>query len=590
MLTHTMNPSKEVLDNKLAEFERASNCSELEIYLELEKLRNGDIEDEPCPEWVYESMAFAFLENYTDKKNGGGTYFGPLAVWQTNDGKTVENPSLAHVNEDAIAYWEKRSQSTNNPLLKARYAGLVWDLSLTATGKRPHYSLAHRCCEAIFEIAERRSHKYDVDVIKKLKRALSIAISLNSEELIQRAKEAILKYEDLLAEDSKPGLWGFSFDLLVVNKKVNLSNREEREIIDALEARLQRLKDGEPWACEHAAERLARYYRAKGQEDDCSRVIEILGSAFENAAKNVAPVLASSWLEHIHQVYIQFNLKADADRVAQSIRELGPKMRDEMKAISHEMKIPREEFDAYVEQMADGDLDTALERITSHYIPPREEVENQLHDLAQQAPISFLFSRQITDYQGRMVAVVGPLEDDLDGNIVRQMSQNMTLSFMFLSAVLDKAISKFSLTDEVILSYLFQAPIFTPQQKELLSIGIRAYLGKEYVVAVHLLIPQIEAAIRNLVEMSGGAVLKPRQGGGFHLRTLDDILRSEQVKHALGEDVALYFRVVLTDQRGWNIRNDVCHGSSPHDQLSKGVADRLMHILLVLAQLRVEET
>jgi hypothetical protein len=85
-------------------------------------------------------------------------------------------------------------------------------------------------------------------------------------------------------------------------------------------------------------------------------------------------------------------------------------------------------------------------------------------------------------------------------------------------------------------------------------------------------------------------VLKPRQGGGFHLRILDDILRSEQVKHALGEDVALYFRVVLTDQRGWNIRNDVCHGSSPHDQLSKGVADRLMHILLVLAQLRVEET
>ena len=584
-----MNPSKVVLDNKLAELERASNCSELEIYLEITKLRNEDIEGEPCTEWLYESMAFAFLENYTDKKNGGGTYFGPLEVRQTDAGKTIESPSLTQVNEDAITYWEKRSQSTNNPLLKARYAGLVWDLSLTATGKRPHYSLAHRCCEAILEIAEQKSLKYDVHGIKKLKRALSIAISLDSAELIQRTKEAILKYEDLIAEDSKPGLWGFSFDLLVGNKKVNLSDEEEIEIIDALEARLQRLKEGEPWPCEPAAERLARYYRAKGLEGGCSRMIKTLGSTFEHAANNVAPLVASSWLEHMYHVYIQFDLKADAERVARSIRELGPKVQDDMKAISYEMKIPREEFDAYIEQMEDGDLEQALARITIRYIPRCREVKNQLHDLAKQAPISFLFSRQITDHQGRMVAVVGSLEDDLDGNIVRQMSQNMARTVMFLSAALDQAISKFCLTDEVILNYLFQAPIFTAQQKELLSRGIRAYLEKDYVVALHVLIPQIEVSIRNLVEMSGGTVLKRGRGGGFHLRTLHEILDSEQVKHALGEDATLYFKEVLTDQRGWNIRNDVCHGLSPHDLFSKGVADRLMHILLVLAQLRVRE-
>lgn len=137
MITYTMNPSKVVLDNKLAELERASNCSEREIYLEITKLRNDDIEGEHCTEWLYESMAFAFHENYTDKKNGGGTYFRPLEARQTDDGKTIESPSLTHVNEDMITYWEKRSQSTNNSILKARYAGLVWDLSLTATGKRP---------------------------------------------------------------------------------------------------------------------------------------------------------------------------------------------------------------------------------------------------------------------------------------------------------------------------------------------------------------------------------------------------------------------------------------------------------------------
>ena len=116
-----------------------------------------------------------------------------------------------------------------------------------------------------------------------------------------------------------------------------------------------------------------------------------------------------------------------------------------------------------------------------------------------------------------------------------------------------------------------------------------AYLQKDFVVAIHLYVPQIEAAIRNLVELTGGAVLKARGGGGFHLRTLDELLRTEQVNEVLGKDVALFFRVVLTDQRGWNIRNDVCHGTFPHQNASRVVADRLLHLLLVLAQLRNNE-
>lgn len=585
-----MNPSKETLESKLVELEPLSGVSEHEIESELRKLRDTNNEEDPCREWLYESMAFSFCENYTNKEGGWGTYFGPMMmVWQTDDGKTVESPSIQLVDENTIAYWDQRSKSTNNPLLQARYAGLVWDLSEPATGKKPHYSAAIRCCEALLKIAEENSHKYDVNVIQKLERAISLATSLKDQQLIERAKQAILNYESVVADDSKPDLWGFCFDLLVGNKKVNLSDEEEREIIDILEARLQRLKEADPWACEHAAERLARYYRAKGQEEDCSRVIKILGSTFENAANNAAPLVASSWLEHMHHVYVQFNLIADAERVARTIRELGPKVRDDMKAISHEMEIPREKFDAYVEQMVDGDLEQALARIAIRYIPRRGEIENQLHDLAKKAPISFLFTKQIADHQGRVVAVVGSLEDDLDGNVVSQMSQNMAISVMFLSAVLDRVISKFSLNDEGIINYLFKAPIFTSIQKELLLKGVRAYLEGDYVISIHLLIPQIEAATRNLVEMSGGAVLKRGRGGGFHLRTLDEILRSEQIIQALGEDVALYFRVVLTDQRGWNIRNDVCHGLSPHDQFSKGVVDRLIHILLVLAQLRVKE-
>jgi hypothetical protein len=47
------------------------------------------------------------------------------------------------------------------------------------------------------------------------------------------------------------------------------------------------------------------------------------------------------------------------------------------------------------------------------------------------------------------------------------------------------------------------------------------------------------------------------------LKIFDDFLREEAVMKSLGENVAHYFRVLFTDQRGWNIRNDVCHGITP---------------------------
>src|SRR5690606_12004382 len=111
-----------------------------------------------------------------------------------------------------------------------------------------------------------------------------------------------------------------------------------------------------------------------------------------------------------------------------------------------------------------------------------------------------------------------------------------------------------------------------------------------YINSVHLLIPQIEDAIRNLVEISGGSILKPSKNGGFNYKTLDELLREKVVIDALGDDVTLYFRVLLTDQRGWNLRNEVCHGIPPTNVFSAHVADRIIHVLLYLALLREEKS
>lgn len=538
-----------------------------------------------------ELMAFDFSENYQDKKTGWGTYFGPMMVWGNNDGTATESPSIQRVTTEMLAYWEKRANESQNPVIKARYAGLVWDFSKRISDTSPTYDIGKLYIESLIEIAEKDSHKYESDTVQKLKRALTLAISFNNEQLVNRATEAILKYEKKVSTDSKPGLWGFSFDLLVMNPKVSLDIKTEKEIIDGLEQKLARLSNPEiqkvdPWAAEAAAKRLGNYYRKKSKTEETNRVILQVGKAYDYIIDEASAFQASGWLEQLHNLYQQFGLTKEAEQILIKLRALGSKVNDELKPISHSFELPKEKIEEYVNQVVDGDIQTVLTRIAVRYIPIKEQVKEQIFDLSKNAPLQYLITHKLQDRKGRVVASIGSLETDLEGHIVRQVSQNLSFSSIFLRMIVERTKETFQLGAAMIIEFLRQSPVISEDKKEIIERGIESYLEGNHVASIHILIPQIEDTVRNIVEMAGGNVLKPSKNGGFHLRTFDEILRDDMVTNALGEDFTMYFRILFTDQRGWNLRNGVCHGAIPANAFNQQNADRIFHALLCIGLIR----
>lgn len=575
------------MQEQIAQIEVLTGRSEHEIAESFEKLLDINTEQDILEVLRNEHLAFLFCENYRDKSTGWGTYFGPMMVWKAEDGRIMESPSIQLLNEEIITYWEQRAKTSLNSLMKARYLGLVWEFSEKVTGKKPEYKIAQEYCKALIMVAKEKNHKFETKIIDKLERALSIATLLNNRMLISEVKQAILDYEfSLNPDDNKAGLWGFSFDFLIFNKKVDLSEDEERIIVENLEHRLDRLKNGDPWICENAAARLARYYRSKGLNQDCSRVIGTLGEKFEEAASKSPSLVAQSLLEHIHKVYSQFERHQDKERIMTTIRSIGKEINKDMKHIEHSSSIDGDEFRKYINLMTDGNLHDVLFRIAIQYIPRHDDVKTQVFELAKEYPLKFLFKTRIIDAHGRVVATIGGLNDDLDGNIVRQMYQNICISQIFLASVFSELIRKFNLNSNDLIEYLFSSPVFFDNQRDILFNGIQKYFDHEYMIASHLIIPQIEATIRNFVELAGGIVLKPSRVGGFQLKTLDDLLRCEEFINTYGEDISFYFRVVLTDQRGWNMRNNICHGFFQPSEFSANAAEQLIHILLVLSLAR----
>lgn len=564
------------------------NLDEDTISSAIKKLTPDNKED-LSPELMAELMAFDFAENYQDNRSGWGTYFGPMMVWSKEDGTVTESPSIQLITPKMISYWEKRAMESKNPVLIARYIGLVWDFQRIICNTIPSHELCRLYIKSLVEIANGDYHKCEVNTYSKLERALGLAISLNDIVLIEECKNAIISFENRHSQDTKPGLWGYSFDLLVGNKKINLSNDEENEIIKKLENKLVRLtkSDSEdqkidPWAAEAAAERLAVYYRKKQKNEEVRRVILEIGKAFDKIMDETSAMQASGWLDHLHKIYTKYNLKDEAEKLLLKLREIGPKVASELKPISHEFKLHEKKIEDYINSMISGSIEEVILRITIRYIPIKKQVKEQIFDLSKKAPFSFLISQKIQDEKGRVIATIGSLEDDLEGQIIRQVTQNLAFSSLFLRRILQKSVDKLNFRKESVMQFLKKTPIISKDRYVIIEKGLDAYFSKDDITAIHLIIPQIEEAIRNILEFAGGNVLKPSRGGGYKLRTFDEILRDKIINEALGEDFASYFRILFTDQRGWNMRNNVCHGMANPNSFNYQTSDRVLHALLCL--------
>jgi hypothetical protein len=582
-----MSITIESVNKVLEKYEFESNpFRESDVSQALKTLRDPQEAVEPPMQWIAEVMAFDFVE---DCDNPWGTYFGPFITYR--DGR--EWPSIRAVTGDTIAYWSTRAKMSKNPILRSRYSDLVWDFSRAIENTSPDYTMAQLTIDCITEIGRNKRHPDETAVIKKLGRALSLAIQLNDASRIETVRDAIFDYEDSITQGAKVGLRGFAYDLLYANDKVKLTCIQEEKLISDLEDLLSRTTEHsnlEPWAAQEAALRLAKHYRKIERPDEVKRVLTVLADAFKESAANAPALQASGQLQHLYGILINFGLTQAAGKISVQLRDLGSKVEAELKPISHTINISNKDMEKYIKAITQGEINQALSKIAWQYIPKRSIVETQLKDLAEKAPLFCHLTKDLLDKRGRSTSKVGALDVDPEGNMVRQMSQNILIESVFLRKVLDSLVEKNADFVTQVVEHIFRSPIFNLDRKTIVERGIKHYFDGDHLIAVHLLVPQIEEAIRLLVEKSDGSIMKPVRGGGFDLKTLDDLLRDPLTVRAIGEDTSFYLRVLLVDRRGWNIRNYVCHGIYSPNEFGYPMSDRVLHVLLCLAEIREEET
>jgi len=597
------NGIKTYLENLDREQKALASCNgEHDIAKAIKDILAKDTNYKPTIEDIDEQMAFDFMAAYPNDNSVWGTYHGPMFILPNQQGQMVEYPSIKRIDEQTLKYWAKRAKETKNPILSSRYADLVVDFSPKVINKSADDGLFQIVIDSNIAICE-KSLADPLDCKTKIKRALELAIYKNDQKRIKKVKETIINLEKKVATDDKPGLWGFAFKWLILDfgKKITLTETEKVELIKALEDRLKRVEK-DVWLAENAVSLLAEYYANEKDEDNLMRVLDVLEKSLKtNDRTNSDALLKVHAYEKIHEIYQKYSKgfsksKAASDRISQEIGQLDLDWNKSLKEISVTTEVKQKDIDDFLKAIfgdkEQGKLETIIAKIAINFLPKKEAVEEQLKDVSGKHPLQFLCTTQVISDDGIPIAKLSTLEEDYDNHFQRYASQYLQFGSFFLTLVTDelkKRISKQNITE-----YFRNSTLFENENKEYLERAISAYWDNDYLVSSHLFIPLIESAIRELVKNCGGIILQPNNLGGYDRVLLGSFLYGQgdiikNVFSGMGQNMTFYFRLVLTEKLGMNLRNDFAHGFGKKKFFTRDVSDRLFHVIICLSLVKKRE-
>lgn len=531
-----------------------------------------------------ELHAFQFRPNRDGELSSWKTHFGP--IWKSGDQSA---PDIALIDHEIMGYWKERISQARHPILRARYADLVWDLTKVVCNDRPTIESARVAIDSYIASSLLACDKTAFAAADWLQRALQLALSINDESRTIQTCDSFL---DLATRVNQIWIWVFLYDTLEKQTKVTLSNSQkemiERAFEDYISTAEKSPQSEDPSRILHVAGRLVRHYQRMENQSEADRVVLKSGHIVEQIAKGEDPLKAHYLLDHVYKFYRTNTLKTEAERVQIDARKLMEQAESNSKGIPIDLDIDPGELEVFAKEITEAGIDAALGNITWHFVRDPDEIRSRLTLLQNEFPLAMMIPT-VKMGQGQVIGSIGSPENDPNGSLVKGISDDISFTMVFLAKAFDTAWERYNATPDDVTEFLFKSPVFSVRFQGIARRGVEAYFAKDHLKAIHLLVPQIENALRFLLQLAGRPPNKPRRGNDSTMseKTLTDILEREPViREILGDLAHLYLLTFLTDPRGFNIRNRMSHGLMAVEDFHRGISDRVLHILLVLGTIR----
>ena len=549
----------------------------------------------------YDLLAFMFSENTANRH--WNLYYGPQFTFIKDDTQEeICSPSIDDITIEIIEYWENRAQVVKNPLLKMRYTGLVFVFKKKLFNVEPDYrsiKLGH--INALFEVVNGDYCHHKSIILGYAERALELSIGFNNRELQDKSVNVFYNaHKRYSQDDMHPGIWGRIMQSLIKYRPFFAKYEDEilKEQLDRYE-RLRGLALSEGQNTDRyfhvlsdQVDLLAEYYHSVGQIERVESLLETLLTAIKLSINARGGLWGQGMLQRMQDRYRKYGFDKQANRLFVDLSDLGGLTLKEMHPVSVSVPLDKGLIDAFLYDALSGTVRDVLLYYMSYYIPSYENEIIRMKEKAKQTPLLDMISTMTIDSSGNAISKVGVGPDAERQKLSHSMYENMRYISFLMHIHVMKMKEHEIMTTENLFEFVEASPLISKDRQNIIKRGIQAYIDEDYLVSCHLLVPQLEAAIRRLFALNGVSIMRQKQNPieGSEYISLDTLLSSEDAISFMGKDIANYLRNLLTDQYGWNIRNQLSHGLLGNSSFNSVMADRVVHAFMLLGIFKLQET
>lgn len=512
--------------------------------------------------------------------------FKPFAVF--HDRRTVVPDDLPGAD---ILFFEVIVDAVDDDWLKARLCDLIW-----LKGKPRNTAFALKAIDAY------RCISLDTDTWIHggrdcWPRAISLARMLRDgagDRLEQMEAAVVLAFNAATRADGFLALW--LADLLKSN---GLGRAHRADMARKLEA-LAHEFDGERDL--HRAREYfsaaANWHKAIPDEVKAAEMTAAVAESWvkeaiaRTASEHPSHMVAASFYENAIQIYRAIpRAERATHRVDERIAELRAHLNDSGEKSLGEMGLiqtSRIDITQIVENARKSVTGRSAQEALLAFANLRggakaEELRNNALERMRKHPLQSLFASTVMSRDGRVIAKRPPMslggeltEDDeiaIRAEMIRDYGILVSLAVQGdIWPALEVLLLEHRLREADFLELARHSPIVPNERVGLFGKALFAGYERDFVTALHLLIPQIEHLVRVHLKQAGAKTSNLDKDGIQNengMSTLMDLPEAEQV---FGKDLAFELKSLFCDAFGPNLRNELAHGLLEEDECHSSFA------------------
>ena len=489
-------------------------------------------------------------------------------------------PDLENFEDDRESFYNDCLKYTLSSNLKIRYLDYLVDF-----GKRDKLPNAKQLITEILSNLENMDTASKTSYIQRL---VNLVLRFKMDENLNQIKNVLLG--NILGDadfNNSETIKLFSVVRIIEGKKGFLIEGEKERLIDILEKNIQKCFLEKDFRKERLviSELLNSESAYKTGKVEVKNYQMLYGESYEEQAE-LTPQSKSYFIEKAIAYYSRIRVREKIPALKVKLSEANRGI--EFQTITQSVEIPKGVIDMFLKQYFDDDMMTAFEILTdkseSLFIPNYEQIKAEALDIHKGSLTSLLTTSVYTDDRKIFQSQGG----DNRYSTVDYYVRHVALSFNIYYKLLWNKLTDQGISPDIVIRKINGWQYLSDDDKKIISIGIERYFDRDYISSIHILVPRFENCFRKFFEHGGHPTTSIRDGIQKE-QVLNQFLNQDFVVEKIGEDKVEFLRLLLVDELGLNLRNDVAHGLSKLDNLNEVNANIVLYLFFMLIKFEWEE-